>query len=107
MSLVLTSLTLTYYLSQTMFKQIVSELTLLRADEAERLQRSSDEDDDDDDFEEGDYDDDDNAHSKDLSKFGRYSVPDNGYDEDEDCINAEDEEYLQYIRENKVRLSFL
>jgi len=88
-----------------MFRQVISELTLLKAEEAARNRSSDDDDDnDDDDFDEGDDDDDENAHSKDLSKFGRFSIPDNGYDEDEDCINAEDEEYLQYIRENKVRL---
>ena len=91
-----------------MFRQVITELALLKAEEAARQRSSSDDDDDDDDDGDDDFDDGDNdgenAHSKDLSKFGRYSIPDNGYDEDEDCINAEDEEYLQYIRENKVRL---
>ena len=84
-----------------MFRQVITELTLLKAEEAARHRSSDDDDDDDDDGDNGDGE---TAHSKDLSKFGRYSIPDNGYDEDEDCINAEDEEYLQYVRENKVRL---
>ena len=90
-----------------MFRQVITELTLLKAEEAARHRSSDDDDDDDDDGDDDDGDDNgdgETAHSKDLLKFGRYSIPDNGYDEDEDCINAEDEEYLQYVRENKVRL---
>lgn len=90
-----------------MFQQIIRELTLLKAEEVERAEKDSDENDDDDGIDiDDDYDDDeeevDNEHSNDLAKFGRYAIPANGYDEDEDCINAEDEEYLQYIRDHKV-----
>lgn len=76
-----------------MFQQIITELKLIKAEE-DRAE-SEEEDDDDEDDENDDM-------NNELAKFGRYSVPANGYDEDEDCINAEDEEYLQYIRDNKV-----
>ena len=90
----------------TMFQQIIRELTLLKAEEVERAKKESDNEDEDDiDIDDDDYGDDEdnnNGHSNNLAKFGRYTIPANGYDEDEDCINAEDEEYLQYIREHKV-----
>jgi len=85
-----------------MYQQVIRELSLLKAEEEEDG-RDDDENGDDDD----DDDNDDNENAADhstvmTSKFGRYSVPVNGYDEDEDCINVEDEEYLDYIRKNNT-----
>lgn len=49
-------------------------------------------------------DDDDNEENiartrKALKQFGKHAIPDDGFDEDEDCLNAEDEAYLEAVEE--------
>ena len=34
-----------------------------------------------------------------MSRLAALNIPDEGYDEDEDCVNAEDEEYLKMLAE--------
>ena len=86
-----------------MYQQVIRELALLKEEEEEEKEEGAGEDvghDDD-----GEENEDDQAvhHSKLMnSKFGRYSVPAEGYDEDEDCINVEDEEYLDLIKNNSM-----
>lgn len=106
-----------------MFQQVIRELVLIEAEaNRERSEGSDDEDghgrfgdfgdeDDDDedididgsDDEDGDEDDDeDDDDDKDPAKAAMrrakaLHVPDGGYDEDEDCLNAEDEAYREAL----------
>jgi hypothetical protein len=34
-----------------------------------------------------------------LKKYSKHAIPDDGFDEDEDCLNAEDETYLEAVEE--------
>lgn len=34
-----------------------------------------------------------------LKKYAKHAIPDEGFDEDEDCLNAEDETYLEAVEE--------
>lgn len=111
----------------SMFQQCVRELTLIEqvkeendAKEARRAARgdSSDEEDDDDEdfdgFDDDDIGDDDDEEFDDadakqaaINRAKKLYVPEEGYGEDEDCVNAEDEEYRQHLeqtdREDRVK----
>ena len=87
----------------SMFTQIIREMVMIKEEEAHGKERG-----DDDDFASmGDYDDDmgddeDGEGNGDHDKLGRIAalhIPDEGYDEDDDCENAEDEEYLKALAE--------
>jgi hypothetical protein len=63
-----------------------------------------DEDYEDEEGEEGGDEDDDNEENiartrSALKKFAKHAIPDEGFDEDEDCLNAEDETYLEAVEE--------
>lgn len=87
----------------SMFQQIIRELVLI--EEESKKQHSEDNDSDtnsrydDDDFGadlDDDYDDTDPALAA-GNRAKKLYVPDGGYNEDEDCLNAEDEEYRQML----------
>ncbi len=92
----------------SMFQQVVRELVLIE-EEARKPEDEEDEegdgDDEDDDEEDEDMDDadDDFDDSDAVAAAARRAkalyVPDGGYDEDEDCVNAEDEEYRAALEE--------
>ena len=78
-------------------------------EEKEKTDNAEDEDeDDDDDMNDDDDDDDDKGKGKvaplvavhrefngSSAEYNRLAVPEGGYDEEEDCLNAEDEDYRQ------------
>mmetsp|Transcript_3899 Transcript_3899/g.4034 ORF Transcript_3899/g.4034 Transcript_3899/m.4034 type:complete len:868 (+) Transcript_3899:3-2606(+) len=96
---------------QNIFQQIIRELVFIeeqkiKDDNAEEGDGSDGDDDDDMEDREGEEEDDDSDDNDDLEsdddaedkevtvkKNAKLDVPDGGYNEDEDCINAEDEEY--------------
>lgn len=101
-----------------MFQQIIRELVLIQ-EEASRdrndFESAGDDDDEDDDYDE-DYDDDDNNGNGDddnnddaedfddrdrkqaaRNRAKKLYLPEGGYDEDEDCLNAEDEAYREAL----------
>jgi hypothetical protein len=96
----------------SMFQQSIRELTLIEEvkeendkKEAERAARgdSDDEDDDfddfggdDDDIGDDDFDDTD-ANQAAVRRAKSLYVPEDGYGEDDDCVNCEDEEYRQHL----------
>jgi hypothetical protein len=88
---------------QAMFKQVIRELVLIKEVEDEEEEEGEegddvDDDDDDDDEEDDDDDDDDGQSPTDVSKYSKaLYVPDGGYDEEEDCVNAEDEAYREAL----------
>lgn len=93
----------------SMFQQVVRELVLIE-EEARKPEEEEDEEgdgDDEDDEEEDEEDmddaDDDFDDSDAVAAAARRAkalyVPDGGYDEDEDCVNAEDEEYRAALEE--------
>lgn len=101
-----------------MFQQSIRELVLIEEvkeendrKEAERAAKgddSEDDDDDDDDDFGGDFDDDDlndddfddaDAQQAAVNRAKKLYVPDDGYGEDDDCVNCEDEEYRQLLEE--------
>lgn len=103
---------------QSMFIQILRELELIKEEEEREKeaeeQRDGDDDGDMDDFAEmeedgSDADEEEDEEEEtagkgadDKKKMGRLAalnIPDEGYDEDEDCVNAEDEEYLKALAE--------
>ena len=92
-----------------MFQQIIREVVLIE-EEAAKGDNEENDDDDDEEFEiDNEDDDDDNVDDDDdddddddnepknkqtaKSKLKSLEVPDGGYNEDEDCLNAEDEAY--------------
>lgn len=85
-----------------MFQQIIRELVLI---EEESKKQDNEENDseidsryDDDDFgAEPDDDDDADPALAAANRAKKLYVPDGGYNEDEDCLNAEDEEYRQML----------
>ena len=108
----------------SMFQQIIRELVLIEEEAAREAEGGDEEDDEDDDEDNGDFggdgddddedgidvdddedeDDDDEEDSKDAKKaFKRRAkklhVPEGGYDEEEDCLNAEDEAYRTALEE--------
>lgn len=82
---------------ENMYRQVIRELVLVEEEAAEQENGSNgdegeNEDNDDDDFE---------LHDKGQGKWKHalktLEVPDGGYDEDEDCVNAEDETYREAL----------
>jgi hypothetical protein len=93
---------------QAIMSMLVRVLYLLdqAEDEEEGGDEDEDEEDDDDEEEEEDEEEEDErpiggakVSKNTLRKLGALDVPEDGYDEDEDCINAEDEEYLVAMAE--------
>jgi hypothetical protein len=91
-----------------MFRQVVHELGAI----AESGGEGEDDDDDDLDDMEGTDDDDENENNSDDDDgggtkkgprggqvFRALAVPEGGYDEEDDCVNAQDEEYLSMLAE--------
>lgn len=92
---------------QSVFTQIIRELVLIKEEE-ENGRNADDEGSDEDDMDDEDMAEDDaetdeeNENVGDKEKLGRIAalhIPDDGYDEDDDCVNAEDEEYLRALAE--------
>lgn len=97
-----------------MFKQMIYEVghiekTAAKADDEEFEDVSDEEDDDDEDIDIDDDEDFDDSNPKQAAsnRSKALYVPDGGYDEDEDCVNAEDEEYRKVLedmtKEEKVK----
>lgn len=92
---------------QAMFQQMIRELVMIEESaEKAKNQRHEDDDDyeDDDDDDNIDLDEDDDGHFDDanakkaaINRAKMLYVPDGGYDEDEDCLNAEDEDYREML----------
>lgn len=101
---------------QAMFQQVIRELVMIEEELATGAKAAREEQSEgDEDFEfgdededdgvnidsDGDDDDDDDDEEDTKPKGGRHAkalaVPDGGYDEDEDCLNAEDESYREAL----------
>ncbi len=99
---------------QAMFQQVIRELVMIEEEEktgAKREAAEGDDFDDDEGFDEDEDEDDDGINvddddegeddeedAKRLTKHAKaLHVPDGGYDEDEDCLNAEDETYREAL----------
>lgn len=111
---------------QGLFQQCIRELVLIeevakeRAEKAARGEDSDYEDDEDDDFDD-DFDDeirdededgpkafdDTDAKQAAINRAKKLYVPEDGYGEDEDCLNAEDEDYREMLencdKEDRVK----
>ena len=81
---------------ENMYRQIIRELVLIEEEAADQANES--------DGDEGENEEDDDEfvfHEKGNSKWKHalktLEVPDGGYDEDEDCVNAEDETYREAL----------
>lgn len=94
---------------QAMLQQCVRELVLIEEtaanagnedeDELEGDDDELDDDDDEDDEEELSDDEDDAYKAKKAARQAALAVPDGGYDEDADCLNAEDESYREVLEQ--------
>lgn len=101
-----------------MFQQIIRELVLIQMEASRERNDFESADDDEDDFDEDDYeveDDDNNENGNDdnndnaedfddrdrkqaaRNRAKKLYLPEGGYDEDEDCLNAEDEAYREAL----------
>eukprot|EP01038_Epipyxis_sp_PR26KG_P009275 gene9275-12495_t len=98
--------------ASAMFQQIIREITMI--DEEEAKEDDDEEGDDDDDDDDGDEeeeeeedDDDDEENAKLTENAKLLYIPEGGYGEDEDCINAEDETYREALekmdKEDKIK----
>lgn len=89
---------------QSVFTQIIRELVMIQEEEANGKDGSdgsddgSDDDDMDDDAEDGEEEEEDDKREG-LKRIAALHIPEDGYDEDDDCVNAEDEEYLKILAE--------
>lgn len=96
---------------QAMFNQLIRECVLIEEEAQKEGNEEEDEDDDDEEIGEDDDDDeeedDDQLDDEEDSDGSPYKgtefakklyVPDGGYNEDEDCLNAEDEEYREVLK---------
>jgi len=91
----------------SMFRQIIRELVLIE-EEAKKVDDSQEEESEDDsrfdrddfglDVDEDEFDEADSKLAA-LNRAKKLYVPDGGYDENEDCLNAEDEDYRQMLQE--------
>ena len=90
--------------SSGLLQTVVKELILIRdGNYGEEGEGEGEDEDEDEDFEMDDDDDDDNNGGGGIPRgVGQYSeldVPEGGYGEDEDCVDAEDESYRQYLEQ--------
>ena len=95
--------------SHILFREIIDQCVLIEEEEPD--EKDQDEDDPNDEEEEGDDDievdsdeeeeGDDTVGSRRKELVKQLDVPDGGYGEDEDCVNAEDEEYRQMLERFK------
>lgn len=92
---------------QAMLAQVIREIVIIQESENDDNERDGSrhgddygwgDDDDDDGIEVSDEDDDEDDEKR-LRRYAALEVPEGGYDEEEDCINAEDEQYLEAIEE--------
>lgn len=91
---------------QSVFTQIIRELVLIKDEEVNGKGGGEDSDEDDDmDGDEDGEDEEDEEDEEEVEEGGQMSriaalhIPDEGYDEEDDCVNAEDEDYLKYLAE--------
>jgi hypothetical protein len=87
---------------EAMFRQVIRELVLVREEAADEENESNGDQNGDDDNDDGFEDDEVHMKKGTSSKWcvalDSLNVPEGGYDEDEDCINAEDETYREAIQ---------
>ena len=77
-------------------------ISLLEENEEEDGEYEDDEDVDEEDDENDDDDDNEENIARTrsaLRKYAKHAIPEDGFDEDEDCLNAEDETYLEAVEE--------
>ena len=82
---------------EAMFRQIIRELVLIGEELKERDEDGEDMDDEDAAEEDEDADSPNKGKMTSSPFFQSLEVPEGGYDEDEDCINAEDETYREAL----------